>query len=132
MNIGIVGAGAIGGMLAVRLALSGQRVTVVDRGDHLAAIRTHGLRLIHADGGEEVVRELTAVGTCAEAGPQDFVFLSVKANQIEGVATSMQAMFHEETAVVPTQNGLPWWYFQNFNGPHSSYRLRAADPNGVI
>jgi 2-dehydropantoate 2-reductase len=34
--------------------------------------------------------------------------------------------------VVTIQNGLPWWYFQNFAGPHAGYRLRTADPNGVI
>jgi 2-dehydropantoate 2-reductase len=34
--------------------------------------------------------------------------------------------------VVTIQNGLPWWYFQNFAGPHAGYRLKTADPNGVI
>jgi len=33
---------------------------------------------------------------------------------------------------VPLQNGLPWWYFQNFSGPHAGYRLQTADPNGTI
>jgi 2-dehydropantoate 2-reductase len=33
---------------------------------------------------------------------------------------------------VTIQNGLPWWYFQNFSGPHAGYRLKTADPNGVI
>jgi 2-dehydropantoate 2-reductase len=58
MKIAIVGAGAIGGLLAVRLALSGQDVTVIDRGAHLAAIRERGLKLIHADGSEEIARDL--------------------------------------------------------------------------
>ncbi len=59
MRIAVIGAGAIGGMVAVRLALSGQTVTVVDQGAHLDAIRTNGLKLLHHDGREEVAE------TCA-------------------------------------------------------------------
>jgi 2-dehydropantoate 2-reductase len=132
MNIGIVGAGAIGGMLAVRLALSGQSVTVVDLGAHLEAIKARGLKLVRADGSEEIATNLRASASCAEAGVQDLVFLAVKANQIAGLAADMGALFHQDTIVVPIQNGLPWWYFQSFNGPHSGYRLKTADPTGVI
>ena len=63
MKIAVVGAGAIGGMLAVRLALSGQTVTVVDRGAHLEAIQKNGLKLIRADGTEELAQDLRAVAT---------------------------------------------------------------------
>ena len=132
MKIAIVGAGAIGGLLAVRLALSGQDVTVIDRGAHLDAIRERGLKLVHADGTEEIARGLKAVSTCAEAGQQDLVFLALKANVIAQAAPQMRSMFNESTAVVSTQNGLPWWYFQNFKGPHAGYRLKTADPDGVI
>ena len=132
MRIAIVGAGAIGGILAVRLAQSGQDVTVIDRGAHLAAIKAHGLKMIRPDGTEEVATKLRAVATCAEAGPQDLVFLALKANVIESVAPAMRALFNDDTIVVPIQNGLPWWYFQNFNGPHAGYRMRSEDPHGVI
>jgi len=86
MKIAVVGAGAIGGILAVRLAKSGQEVTAIDQGAQLAAIRSKGLTLIHPDGTEEAEYGLHAVGTCAEAGPQDMVFLSVKAYQVEALA----------------------------------------------
>ena len=132
MKIAIVGAGAIGGILAVRLARSGRDVTVVERGAHLAAIRAQGLKLIHPDGTEEIVNNLTAFASCAEAGPQDLVFLALKANVIESVAPAMRALFLDETIVVPIQNGLPWWYFLNFNGPHAGYRMKSEDPRGVI
>ena len=56
MKIAVVGAGAIGGLLAVRLANSGLDVTVIDRGEHLAAINANGLRVVHPDGSEEVAR----------------------------------------------------------------------------
>jgi 2-dehydropantoate 2-reductase len=132
MKIGIVGAGAIGGLIAVRLSLAGQPVTVVDRGAHLATIRKNGLKVVHSDGSEEIATNLRAVATCAEADEQDLVFLAVKANQIAPLAPQLAAMFHRDTAVIPVQNGLPWWYFQKFNGPHADYRMRTADPDGVI
>ena len=132
MKIAIVGAGAIGGILAVRLANSGQDVTVMDRGAHLAAIQSQGLKLIHPDGTEEVARELKAYAACADAGPQDLVFLALKANVIASVAPAMRALFHDDTIVVPIQNGLPWWYFLNFNGPYAGYRMQSEDPEGVI
>jgi 2-dehydropantoate 2-reductase len=132
MKIGIVGAGAIGGLLAVRLSLAGQPVTVVDRGAHLRAIQNSGLKLVHHDGSEEVATGLRAVASCAEAGEQDLVLLAVKANQIAGLAPQLAAMLHRDTAIIPVQNGLPWWYFERFNGPHAGYRMRTTDPDGTI
>jgi 2-dehydropantoate 2-reductase len=132
MKIAIIGAGAIGGMLAVRLALSGHAVTVVDQGAHLEAIRNNGLKLVHPDGSEEVAQDLRAVASCADAGSQDLVLLALKAYTIAAVAPQMRALFADDTIVVTLQNGLPWWYFQNFNGPHAGYRLKSADPDGVI
>ncbi len=132
MRIAVIGAGAIGGMLAVRLSLSGQAVTVVEQGAHLEAIRKDGLRLERQDGTVEVARNLRAVATCAEAGLQDLVFLALKAYVIEAVAPNMRALFTNDTMVVTIQNGLPWWYFQVFSGPHAGYRIKSADPDGVI
>lgn len=132
MKIAIIGAGAIGGMLAVRLALSGHAVTVVDQGAHLEAIRSNGLKLVHPDGSEEVAQDLRAVASCADAGSQDLVLLALKAYTIAAVAPQMRALFADDTIVVTLQNGLPWWYFQNFNGPHAGYRLKSADPDGMV
>ena len=132
MKIAVIGAGAIGGMLAVRLALSGHAVTVVEQGAHLEAIRRTGLKLVHHDGAEEVARDLRAVPSCEDAGKQDLVLLALKAYTIAALAPQMRALFADDTIVVTLQNGLPWWYFQNFNGPHAGYRLKSADPDGVI
>jgi 2-dehydropantoate 2-reductase len=132
MRIAVVGAGAIGGMLAVRLALAGHALTVVELGPHLEAIRDNGLKLIHPDGTEELAVDLRAVSSCADAGVQNLVLLAVKAYTIAAVAPQMRAMFDRDTIVVTLQNGLPWWYFQNFAGPHAGYRLKSADPQGII
>jgi 2-dehydropantoate 2-reductase len=138
MRIAVVGAGATGGMLAARLAAapgtdaSIVTVTVVDRGAHLEAIQRAGLRVLNPDGSETIAKPASAVETCAEAGKQDVVILAVKAHEIAALAPELRSLFHDETSVVSVQNGLPWWYFQNFNGPHAGYRVKCADPDGAI
>ena len=51
MKFCIFRAGAIGGYLAVELALSGQGGCIIARGEHLKAIRRNGLKLLI--GGQE-------------------------------------------------------------------------------
>ncbi len=131
MRICIVGAGAIGGLLGARLAASGRRVTLVARGPHLEAIRRDGLTLVERDGSRNVHR-IAAVASIAEAGVQDVVILATKAMQLEPIVAGLPAVFHPETAVVPMQNGIPWWYFQRHGGPHDGRRIEAVDPHNVI
>lgn len=131
MKVCIVGAGAIGGLLAVRLAQAGASVSVVARGAHLDAIRQRGLTLIAEDQSEHNVR-LEASSSLAELGPQDLVVLGMKAHQVAAVAPDLKHVLGAKTEVVTTQNGVPWWYFQKFKGPHAGRRLESVDPDGVI
>ncbi|MBA3508386.1 MAG: hypothetical protein H0T80_21735 [Betaproteobacteria bacterium] len=89
-------------------------------------------KLVHHDGAEEVAQDLRAVASCADAGVPDLLLLALKAHAIAEVAPRMRALFGDDTMVVMLQNGLPWWYFQSFTGPYAVYRLKSADPNGVI
>jgi 2-dehydropantoate 2-reductase len=41
-------------------------------------------------------------------------------------------LFGPDTIVVSTQNGVPWWYFQNYGGELDGLRLERVDPGGVI
>jgi 2-dehydropantoate 2-reductase len=109
MRVCVVGAGAIGGLLAAKLAASGEQVTVIARGAHLEAIRSKGLRLIEATG--EAVVTVAATDRIAEAGPQDLVILAVKAHQIQAIADGLANTFARNTVVLTAQNGIPWWYF---------------------
>ena len=126
----IVGAGAIGGYLAARLAQAGTQVTLVARGAQLNAIRSCGLTLI--ENGAETNHRLRAVGRAADAGPHDVVVLGVKAHQIAPIAAELPALLHAGTTVVPMQNGIPWWYFHGLAGPHEGRRVDAVDPGGAI
>ena len=129
MRVCIVGAGAIGGLLGVKLALTGSDLTLIARGPHLDAIKKNGLKLVTKDGSEYVARDLKATSSIYEAGPQDVVILAVKAHQIAAIAADLQTMCTPDTTVVTTQNGIPWWYFQRhggeFDGATVDYRLRS-------
>ncbi len=132
MRICIVGAGAIGGLLGVKLALAGEDVTLIARGAHLAAIQQHGLKLIMDDATELLADQVHAVSDMAEAGMQDVVIIAVKAHMLAAVAPAMQVLFEPDTIVVPAQNGIPWWYFQRHGGPLEGRRIEAVDPDGII
>jgi 2-dehydropantoate 2-reductase len=131
MKICVVGAGAIGGLLGVRLAEAGEQVTLIARGPHLAAIRADGLRLTGEDGREAVAR-VAATDRIADAGPQDLVILGMKAHQVAAVVRDLPALWHDDTMVMTAQNGIPWWYFMKQPGPHAGTRLESVDPGGVI
>ncbi len=130
MRICIVGAGAIGGLVAVRLAGAGEEVTVIARGAHLAAIRANGLKLV-MDRQEHVAR-VRATDRVAEAGPQDVVSLAMKAHQLAPVAPEVPALLGPGTVIVTAQNGIPWWYFLKHGGPYEGRTLETVDPGAVI
>ena len=130
MRICVVGAGAIGGLLAARLAKAGHSLTVIARGAHLAAIRGQGLRIVD-DTGEFVVH-CSATDQLASAGVQDLVILAVKAHQVAAVAPDLAATYHDTTMVLTAQNGIPWWYFMKQPGPHQGLRLESVDPGGQV
>lgn len=133
MKICVVGAGAIGGYLAVKLALAGHEVSVVARGNHLAAIRQKGLRLVNRDSGAELrVQNILASDRMADLGPQDCILLALKAHQIAAVAADLRALYGPATPVVTLQNGIPWWYFHRHGGPLAGTRLESVDPGGLI
>ena len=135
MKICIVGAGAIGGYLAVRLAGVGvgHDVSVIVRGPHLAAIRANGLKLIEADGGaEQVATNLVATDRIADLEAQDIVLLALKAHQIEVVVDDLPRLFGSETVMITLQNGIPWWYFQKLGGEYANQVVRTVDPNGEL
>lgn len=130
MKVCIYGAGAIGGMLGYHLAASGAEVTLIARGPHLKAMQEKGLTYISGDKDETVA--VRAVATPAEAGPQDYVLLTLKAPAVAGIAEAMAPLLGPETAVVTAQNGIPWWYFYKHGGPLDGRRLESVDPGGRL
>ena len=132
MKIAIIGVGAIGGYVGIRLALAGEDVTFIARGANLQALRTRGIRLIMADGSEQAVASVKATDDYAAAGLQDVVILAMKAHQVEAVARDVPKLFGPETMVVPMQNGIPYWYFYGHPGKLAGTQVQSVDPSGAI
>jgi 2-dehydropantoate 2-reductase len=130
MKICVVGAGAIGGFVAGRLAKAGHSVSVVLRGKNLAAVSAQGgLRLMEQDG-SEYLAPVFATDRIGEVGPQDLVVLAVKSHQVADVAADLPALFNNTTRVITMQNGIPWWFFQGMQG-FENVSLKSVDPTGV-
>ncbi|MGH8668018.1 MAG: ketopantoate reductase family protein [Burkholderiales bacterium] len=104
MRTCVFGAGAVGGHLAARLAAAGHEVSVVARGPHLEAMRRNGVKLLH---GAETIHGKVRIG---DPGPQDAIFVTLKANLLGSFADAAAPLLGPDTAVVFAQNGIPWWY----------------------
>jgi 2-dehydropantoate 2-reductase len=120
MHFLIAGAGAIGGYIGAKLAQSGQDVTLFARGPHLAAMQSNGLRVISPDGGFTVTPKIIADLT--QAQKPDVIILGVKAHALAQLAPQIKPLIKDNTTVVSTQNGVPWWY----------HPLERVDPGGII
>ncbi len=131
MKVCIVGAGAIGGYTAVSIANAGQNASVIARGPHLAAIKARGMKLIE-ENDEFVAENLTATEFVGELGPMDVVLLALKAHQIVPIVNDMSVLLGPNTVIVTLQNGIPWWYFQNFAGDYANRVVETVDPGGLL
>ena len=129
MKICIVGAGATGGYLGVKLINAGLDVSLVARGAHLEAMKKTGLTIIENE------KEITCKPKCSdsmeELGKMDFIFITLKTYSIPGVVKEIAKMFNDNTTVITAYNGIPWWYFFNIGGQFNNYRFKCIDPNNI-
>ena len=129
MKICIVGAGATGGYLGVKLINAGFDVSLVARGAHLTAMKKKGLTLIEND------KEITCSPKCSDSmkefGKMDFIFITLKAYSINGLVKEISTMFDENTSVISAYNGIPWWYFFGAEGQFKNYRIKCIDPKNI-
>ena len=130
MRICVVGAGAIGGLVAGWFARAGHELCLVARGAHLDALRVRGLALL-SDGKQETFR-LPASDDPSAFGVQDAVFLCLKTPSIAAMLPRMKTLVGRDTVVVPAINGLPWWYFYREGGRFDGQPLACLDPAGAL
>lgn len=130
MKVGIVGAGAIGGVLGVSLAqMPDVDVSVLARGATLDALKTHGWRLTF--GGETRTSVVHADERPAVLGVQDVVIVAVKGQALPSVAPTLGPMIGPDTIVLPAMNGVPWWFCDNLEA-FQGQPLESVDPGGKI
>jgi len=130
LKVTVVGAGAIGGLLAAGLVRAGEHASVLARGATLAAIQAHGLTVISGETTERC--PIAAADQASQLGVQDVVVLAVKAQLLPGLAGSLQPLIGPHTTLVSAMNGVPWWFLHDFAGPLKGQTLDAVDPGGVV
>jgi 2-dehydropantoate 2-reductase len=135
MKFCIVGAGAIGGFVGVKLANAGHEVTFIARGKNLEAIRANGMKLVTQDGAETVAR-VHVTDNWQEAGKHDVVILALKAHQVAPIADKLHHLYAPHTTIVTMQNGIPFWYFAGLSGSHAGAHadkhVESVDPGGAL
>ena len=134
MKIAIAGLGAIGGLLAARLAAAGHTVSALARGATLAALREHGVRMRSA-GGVETAQRIAASDSAAALGPQDLVVIALKGPALIDVATTLAPLLGPQTLVLPAMNGVPWWFLaadSRASAAAGAEPLASVDPGGRI
>jgi len=130
MKICIVGAGAIGGFIGTRLALTGaHEVGALARGATLAALREHGWRL--RQGGALLSAPAHAQQHAARLGSQDLVVIAVKGQSLPEVAPTLAPLLAPHTLVLPAMNGVPWWFGRGVSALEGR-PLASVDPGGVV
>jgi len=105
MRIVVFGTGGVGGYFGGRLALAGEDVTFIARGEHLRAIRTSGLKVDSSDG-DFVIHPAKATDNAGEVGEVELVILGVKAWQVPEAARAIKPVVGVNTTVLPLQNGV--------------------------
>lgn len=105
MKIAILGAGGIGGYLAVKLTEAGTPVALIARGAHLDAIRANGLKLIEPEG-TTTVRPAVLTDDPSEIGTPDAIVVTVKAHQLAAALDQIAPAVGPDTLVVTVQNGV--------------------------
>lgn len=136
-SITVVGAGAIGGLIAARLARlsrladSGLQVSVLARGAQLDAIRRDGLTVIE-DADERYTARVNATDDPATLGAQDIVFVCLKGQALAQSAASLAPLVGPNTHIVSAMNGVPWWFLSEFGNAQANGRLESVDPGGAV
>ena len=137
MKIAVVGLGAVGGLIAGRLARADHAVSAVARGATLQAVQRDGLQ-VQIDGTSWQAR-MAASADARTLGPQDLVVLALKGPALIDVAPTLAPLIGEHTTVLPAMNGVPWWFLgagavasKSADPPDLAAPLMSVDPNGTI
>ncbi len=130
MKVCVVGAGAIGGWMGVKLANAGHAVSVLARGATLATIQANGLQLVA--GGETLSVSVKAAATTNELDTPDLLIIAVKAPGLRDAALSVKSLIGPNTVVLTAMNGVPWWFFDRANRPLAGTKLATIDPTDEI
>jgi 2-dehydropantoate 2-reductase len=128
MKVAVVGLGAVGGLIAARLARAGHEVSALARGETLARVRADGVRVESASGSFSA--RVTASDDARALGAQELVVIALKAPALAAASESMAPLIGPATVLLPAMNGVPWW-FMPAAAPDDA-PLASVDPGGLL
>ncbi len=129
-RVTVLGAGAIGGWMAAGFCRAGHDVSILARGESLAALQQNGLVLL--EGERRETHRITASHDPRALPRADILLLGLKAHDLPANTALIEALLGQETLVLPAINGIPWWFFEGFGGPASGLTLQSVDPGGKL
>ena len=113
MRVCVAGAGAIGGWVAARLAISGNAVMALSSKGAVDSV------VVEENGSAETAK------LSMFDGPAELLVVAVKAPALPALAPSLAQYIDRETVILPMLNGVPWWFVDGD-------RLASIDPDGAI
>lgn len=105
MRIAVMGSGAVGAYFGAKLALAGNDVVFIARGNHLAAMRCDGLR-VHSPGGGLHIEKSIFTETPSDVGIVDMVLFCVKSYDTQLAADALDPLIGRDTTILSLQNGI--------------------------
>ncbi len=129
MRICIFGAGAIGGMIGSLLKYNNIDVTLIARGEHYNEIIKNGLVFKSEEYNLDICQKFDVYQDISDTGKFDLVINGLKAHSANNTAKHVSHLLHDKSIVLPTLNGVPWWFFYKFGGKYDNYQLESVDPN---
>ncbi len=133
MRVAVAGVGAVGGLVASRLARSGHDVVALARGQTLAALRADGLRVEEGGPGAPTPQtvDIVASDDARDLGVVDLLVVALKGTALARDAEVLAPFIGPETIVLPAMNGVPWWFLDPA-GTGDGPALASIDPHGSI
>ena len=128
MKITVVGLGAVGGLIAAKLADAGHEVSALARGATLARVRAGGL--VVEEGGRSRTVAVRASDEASSLGPQQLVVIALKAPALDAAADAMAPLIDDRTLLLPAMNGVPWWFMPAADA--GAAPLASVDPGGTF
>lgn len=105
IKIAVIGTGGVGGYFGGRLAMAGNDVAFIARGEHMRTMKENGLH-VKSIKGDFVINPVKVTDQFGEINPPDLVILTVKAWQVTDMAHKLKSIIKPETIVLPMQNGV--------------------------
>ncbi len=131
MKICIFGAGAIGGMIGSLLKKNGNEVVLIARGEHYNRIKNDGLVFISKEYDLEICQKFDVFDSSDNLGKFDLVINGLKAHSSNINAHKVSLLLKENSILLPTLNGVPWWFFYKFEGKYNNYKISSVDPENI-